>query len=216
MSTQYSTGGETKEVATGAGNDGTTAGTGSAAGTGGGTESSNANLNWGSARSDYGEHAYGGSLDQQGLGGKGYDDFSEDRGRNTSNRGGTKGRSMRGGGGSGRVGYGLADTGNTGLTLLAGMAIGAALMYLLDPEQGGRRRSLLRDKFVALSNDAADVLGKTSRDLRNRAQGVIAETTRAVGLGAGEGSNASTGGSARGGTTATSAQEAGAAGSGRQ
>jgi hypothetical protein len=114
----------------------------------------------------------------QGLGGDGYDDFSEGR-RDRGSRGESGVRSSRGA----RGGYSLGDAGSSGLTLLAGMVIGATLMYLLDPQQGGRRRALLRDKFIALSNDASDTLGKTSRDLRNRAQGVIAETTRALGLG---------------------------------
>jgi hypothetical protein len=213
MSTQYSTGGETKESATGGANTGTNAGTGSASDTGGATARNESDLNWGSARSDYGEHAYGGSLDQQGQGSNSFDDFSADRGRHTGNRGGATVRGKRiSSSRGGRGGYSLGDTGNTGLTLLAGMVIGAGLMYLLDPEQGGRRRSLLRDKFVALSNDAADVLGKTTRDLRNRAQGVIAETTKAVGLGGGEESTASTGGNAQGGTAAASSQRAGNAG----
>jgi hypothetical protein len=63
------------------------------------------------------------------------------------------------------------------------MVMGATLMYFFDPQQGGRRRALLRDKMVKYSNDTADVLGKTSRDLRNRAQGLVAETTKAIGLG---------------------------------
>ncbi len=72
---------------------------------------------------------------------------------------------------SGRGGRG----GNTGLMLLCGIGLGAALMYILDPSQGRRRRALLRDKLVGATNKAGDVIGKTSRDLRNRAQGVIHE-----------------------------------------
>ncbi|OLE55778.1 MAG: hypothetical protein AUG51_01520 [Acidobacteria bacterium 13_1_20CM_3_53_8] len=56
------------------------------------------------------------------------------------------------------------------------MGLGASLMYILDPDKGARRRALLRDKLVAFTNDASDAIASKSRHLRNRAQGVIAET----------------------------------------
>lgn len=65
---------------------------------------------------------------------------------------------------------------DTGLTLLYGMGIGAALMYILDPDRGARRRALLRDKCVRASNKTQQYVGKMSRDLGNRAQGLVAET----------------------------------------
>lgn len=206
MSTQTGNRGEAMERATGAGagmggNGGSTSGTGA--------HGASPDLNMGSARSDYGENAYGGSLDEQGLGGAGYDDFDEGRGDTEGgviDGGGTpvlrSATSSTGGRTKGR-GYSLGDTGNTGLTLLAGIAIGAGLMYLFDPEHGGRRRALLRDKLMSLSNDATEALGKTSRDLRSRAQGVIAETTKAMGLGGGgteTGESSATGGNAQGGS----------------
>lgn len=188
MSTQYGNqSGANASTTGGSQNAGTSSqASGSTYGATGGGQRAASDSNWGSARSDYGDEAYGGSLDEQGLGGSGYDDFSEGR-RDEGSRGEpmTRGGTRSGARGSstrGRVGYSLGDTGNTGLTLLAGMVIGAGLMYLFDPEQGGRRRALLRDKFIALSNDTTDIVGKTSRDLRNRAQGVIAETTKAIGL----------------------------------
>ncbi len=64
--------------------------------------------------------------------------------------------------------------------LLGGAGIGAALMYMLDPEKGNRRRALVRDKAIGLKNDAAEMVTSKSRDLRNRAQGVIAETKSAL------------------------------------
>jgi hypothetical protein len=72
-------------------------------------------------------------------------------------------------------------------TLLCGMAAGAALMYFLDPDRGGRRRALLRDKAVGLSNDLGEAATGAARDLRNRAQGVVAEASGALGLSGGGG-----------------------------
>src|SRR5215217_2313216 len=65
---------------------------------------------------------------------------------------------------------------DTGLTLLYGIGVGAALMYILDPDRGARRRALLRDKCVRASNKTQEYVGKMSRDLGNRAQGLAAET----------------------------------------
>ncbi len=136
--------------------------------------------NFGSARSDYGSNAYGGSLNKQGIGGKSVDDFSERR-RDVGSRGyGQLRRQSTFGTGAGTA---AVAGGGVGL-LLVGIGIGAGLMYLLDPERGRKRRALLRDKAVALSNDASDAIGKTSRDLGNRAQGVVAETSKALGVNA--------------------------------
>lgn len=65
---------------------------------------------------------------------------------------------------------------NSGLALLGGVGFGAALMYMLDPDRGARRRALLRDKLVACTNQTEMYLGKFARDARNRAQGLAAET----------------------------------------
>lgn len=61
-------------------------------------------------------------------------------------------------------------------TLLSGMGLGAALMYLTDPERGNRRRALVRDQFASLANQTEEAIGPTARDIRNRAQGLVAET----------------------------------------
>lgn len=60
-------------------------------------------------------------------------------------------------------------------TLVGGLGLGAALMYVLDPERGKRRRALARDKAVHAARKTSDVLDARSRDLRNRAKGVAAE-----------------------------------------
>lgn len=62
---------------------------------------------------------------------------------------------------------------------LMGLAVGAALMYLLDPDRGRRRRALLRDQFVHGAHEADDLrdsAASSARHLRNRARGVVAET----------------------------------------
>jgi osmotically-inducible protein OsmY len=60
----------------------------------------------------------------------------------------------------------------TGAMLLGGLGLGAALMYVLDPERGKRRRGLVRDKAVSAARKAGERLDARSRDLRNRARGV--------------------------------------------
>ena len=66
------------------------------------------------------------------------------------------------------------------IAFLCGVGTGAALMYFLDPDRGGRRRALVRDKAVGLTNDARKALNAASEDLSNRAYGVYAETAKAV------------------------------------
>jgi len=137
----------------------------------GGAEYGAERPNLGSARSDYGELAYGGSLDQSGEGGRSFDDFSQGR----------VDRRSRGYTTAGRAGQssGLRASGSVWM-LLTGVAVGAGLMYLFDPERGRTRRKLLGDKLTAWTNDFTDAAGATARDLRNRARGVVAETRGAA------------------------------------
>ena len=66
----------------------------------------------------------------------------------------------------------------TNLTkIISGMGLGAALMYLTDPQHGRRRRALARDQFTSLASQTGNAVGPTARDIRNRAQGLVAETT---------------------------------------
>jgi uncharacterized membrane protein len=64
---------------------------------------------------------------------------------------------------------------NTGLGLLGGIGLGAALMYFLDPDRGRRRRGLVRDQVVSAVSKADDAVGATARDLGNRARGLASE-----------------------------------------
>jgi hypothetical protein len=59
--------------------------------------------------------------------------------------------------------------------LLTGLGAGAGWMYFFDPQTGGRRRALLRDRCTATINDAACWVDKALRDAGHRAQGAIAE-----------------------------------------
>ena len=60
------------------------------------------------------------------------------------------------------------------LSFLAGAAVGAGLMFLLDPDRGTRRRALARDRILSAGRHAGDDLGAKARDLRNRARGLVA------------------------------------------
>ncbi len=66
------------------------------------------------------------------------------------------------------------------MTFLTGLAIGAGLMYILDPDRGNRRRALARDQVVSAAHTVEDTVSGRSQDIRNRAQGVIAETRGAL------------------------------------
>src|SRR5512133_2773438 len=60
------------------------------------------------------------------------------------------------------------------------MGLGAALMYLLDPHWGRRRRALVRDQTVHLWHQAEEGWRKAARDLGNRAHGFVAEARSSV------------------------------------
>jgi uncharacterized membrane protein len=65
-------------------------------------------------------------------------------------------------------------------TTLTIFGLGAGLMYFWDPDQGRRRRSLLRDRANATVNDLQDGLDKAGEDLRNRARGMQMDLMSAV------------------------------------
>lgn len=60
-------------------------------------------------------------------------------------------------------------------TLLVSLGLGAGLMYFLDPQQGNRRRALVRDRVNGLVNSLDNSLDVTAQDMRNRARGVLSE-----------------------------------------
>jgi hypothetical protein len=71
---------------------------------------------------------------------------------------------------------------NSAVLFLGGVGIGALLMYMLDPDRGRRRRALVRDKVVSLSSRTGRAISGTARDLSNRAQGLVIETGKALGI----------------------------------
>lgn len=66
-------------------------------------------------------------------------------------------------------------------TLLFGAAVGAGLMYFMDPAQGNRRKAMIRDRFNSLPADAANGLDKAANDLRQRVGGVLSEGAAMMG-----------------------------------
>ena len=64
--------------------------------------------------------------------------------------------------------------------LLGGIGLGAAVMYVLDPQGGRRRRAFARDKAMSLASKTSKVVSARSRDLANRAKGVAAEARSIV------------------------------------
>lgn len=67
-----------------------------------------------------------------------------------------------------------------GLLPLAGAALGAAAMYLFDPDRGRRRRALMRDQLLSAAGHLDDAIEATARDLIHRAQGLMAEARSTV------------------------------------
>ena len=57
------------------------------------------------------------------------------------------------------------------------LGIGAAAMFLLDPDRGRRRRAWLRDKCVSACRKTERAYETTLRDFRNRSKGGWARTT---------------------------------------
>ena len=68
----------------------------------------------------------------------------------------------------------------TGLKLVAGAAAGALTTYFFDPECGSRRRALCMKQLTGAANAVKDAVGSKSRDLSNRARGVLEEAKSAV------------------------------------
>lgn len=64
------------------------------------------------------------------------------------------------------------------LRLITSIGLGAALMYLFDPERGKARRDQIGDRVKATTAEAEHAAGKVAKDLRNRAAGMKAKMSR--------------------------------------
>jgi hyperosmotically inducible periplasmic protein len=60
------------------------------------------------------------------------------------------------------------------LAFLLGLGFGAALMYFLDPDNGRRRRALVREKSAHYAREARDRQAGLLRHAGNRARGAVA------------------------------------------
>lgn len=67
-----------------------------------------------------------------------------------------------------------------GIALLGGFGAGIALMYFFDPEQGNRRRALLRDQITKWTRITRETASGKAQDFRNRSVGVMHEARKAV------------------------------------
>lgn len=67
------------------------------------------------------------------------------------------------------------------IRLLAGLGIGAAGMYFLDPQQGKRRRALLRDQWIHYRTQLPKQMDRKVRHLQNQAQGALHELQSSFG-----------------------------------
>ena len=63
---------------------------------------------------------------------------------------------------------------NKALLFGAGLGLGTATMYLLDPDRGKRRRAFVRDKFALATRKTGDCIEVTTRDVQNRTRGLMA------------------------------------------
>ena len=61
------------------------------------------------------------------------------------------------------------------IAALAGLGLGAGLMYLLDPDRGNRRRALIRDKMTRLNRQTQETISGRAKDISNRAKGLLHE-----------------------------------------
>jgi osmotically-inducible protein OsmY len=69
----------------------------------------------------------------------------------------------------------MAKQSNHKLSWLAGMGIGAALMYFLDPKRGARRRHMVKDQAASAARSGRARLRKVAENTKNHALGAVHE-----------------------------------------
>jgi hypothetical protein len=96
-----------------------------------------------------------------------------------------------------------------GVALLAGVGGGLALMFFFDPDEGRRRRALLRDQLTKWTRISRRTAEGTAKDVRNRTVGVMHEARKAVASRTGVPADTSESGSSNGyGSAETPEREA--------
>jgi hypothetical protein len=63
-------------------------------------------------------------------------------------------------------------------TIVGSAALGAAAMFMLDPDKGKRRRALARDKATSVATDTRELFGVARRDAAHRLDGLRARARR--------------------------------------
>jgi osmotically-inducible protein OsmY len=66
-----------------------------------------------------------------------------------------------------------------GVLMMAGAALGAAVMYFCDPHRGNARRAELQQKAAGAARQGGRELAKKAEDLLNRAKGAVAKADAA-------------------------------------
>ena len=66
-------------------------------------------------------------------------------------------------------------------SLIGAACIGAGVMFLLDPDKGKRRLSLVRDQCVKAGKRTGRLVQGGTRDLKNRVYGLYCETRSLLG-----------------------------------
>ena len=78
---------------------------------------------------------------------------------------------------------GKAETGHerwiAGVSMVAGAALGATVMYFCDPHRGKARRGELQQKAASAARHGGRELGRRAEDLLNRAKGAVAKADAA-------------------------------------
>ncbi|HXG05124.1 MAG TPA: hypothetical protein VNO23_17135 [Candidatus Binatia bacterium] len=74
--------------------------------------------------------------------------------------------------GTGRRGPG---TGRLAVAAFGGAFVGAALMYLFDPEAGRRRRAVVRERLGWYVGRTTEAVDETSREVMARTRGLVVE-----------------------------------------
>jgi osmotically-inducible protein OsmY len=66
-----------------------------------------------------------------------------------------------------------------GVSMMAGAALGATVMYFCDPHRGKARRAELQQKAASAARQGGHELGKRAEDLLNRAKGAVSKVDAA-------------------------------------